>query len=121
MSEALFTAGCLPSTGVTRLHRYYAPLRHPLVFGPLPGVTSYRAYLAPAISRRDEEGFSSFLVHPCQHAVGFTPPKRESASVRLRSPLLSSPDFWRLDPRFLKFSRPLLRSLALRPADSQSP
>jgi len=93
MSEASFTVGRLPSSGITRLHRYYAPLRHPLTFDPLPGVTGYRIYLAPAISHWDEEGFSSFLVHPCQHAVGFTPPKGCSASVRLRYTLLSSPDF----------------------------
>jgi hypothetical protein len=75
------------------LSAHYAPLRHPLTFDPLPGVTGYRIYLAPAISHWDEEGFSSFLVHPCQHAVGFTPPKGCSASVRLRYTLLSSPDF----------------------------
>ena len=41
MSEALFTAGRLPSTGITRLHRYFAPLRHPLVSNRLPGVAGY--------------------------------------------------------------------------------
>ena len=29
------------------------PSRHPLVFGRLPGVAGYTAYLAPAISRRE--------------------------------------------------------------------
>ena len=48
-------AGPLGSADITPLHRYYGPSRHPLVFGRLPGVAGYTAYLAPAISRRDEE------------------------------------------------------------------
>ena len=34
-SKSLQTAGPLPSTGVTRLHRYYQPLRHPLACQPI--------------------------------------------------------------------------------------
>src|SRR2546421_6707177 len=52
-------AGPLCSANITPLHRYYGPSRHPLVFGRLPGFAGYTAYLAPTISRRDEEGFSS--------------------------------------------------------------
>ena len=59
MLETLQMAGPLGSTGITPLRRYYGPSRHPLVFGRLPGVAGYTAYLAPAISHRDEEGFSS--------------------------------------------------------------
>jgi hypothetical protein len=62
----------------TRLHRYYGPIRHPLAFGPLPGLAGYRAYLAPAISRRGEEGFSSCWACPCHRAVASTPPKWNS-------------------------------------------
>jgi hypothetical protein len=36
---------------------------------PLSRVAGYTAYLAPPISRRDEEGFSSCLARPCHHAV----------------------------------------------------
>src|SRR5215813_3773364 len=36
-SETLQTAGPLCSTVVTPLHRYYEPVRHPLVFGRFPG------------------------------------------------------------------------------------
>jgi len=54
-------AGPLGSTDITPLRRYYGPGRHLLVFGRLPGVAGYTAYLAPAISPRDEEGFSSCL------------------------------------------------------------
>jgi hypothetical protein len=56
---------------------------HPLAFGPLPGVTGYRAYLAPAISRRGEEGFSSCLACPCHRAVASTPPKWISRVVQI--------------------------------------
>jgi len=73
--EQLQTAGPLRSTGITRLHRYCGPIRHPLAFSPLPGFASYRAYLAAAISRRGEEGFSSCLACPCHRAVASTPPK----------------------------------------------
>src|ERR1035437_9008258 len=73
--EPLQTAGPLCSTGITRLHRYCGPIRHPLAFGPFPGVAGYKAYLPPAISRRGEEGFSSCLACPCHRAAAFTPPK----------------------------------------------
>src|SRR6201987_3140000 len=73
--EALQMAGPLRSADITPLHRYYGPGRHPLVFGRLPGVAGYTAYLAPAISRRDEEGFSSCSACPCHRAVASTPPR----------------------------------------------
>src|SRR5450755_3730004 len=64
MLETLQMAGPLRSADITPLHRYYGPSRHPLVFGRLPGFAGYTAYLAPTISRRDEEGFSSCLACP---------------------------------------------------------
>src|SRR5208282_5701877 len=74
-SETLQTAGPLRSTAITPLRRYCGPIRHPLVFDRLPGVSGYTVYLTPAISRRDEEGFSSCSAHPCHHAVVTTPPE----------------------------------------------
>src|SRR5204863_2459453 len=68
-------AGPLRSADITPLPRYSGPSRHPLVFGRLPGVAGYTAYLAPAISRRGEEGFSSCSACPCHRAVASTPPK----------------------------------------------
>jgi hypothetical protein len=47
-------AGPLRSTDITPLPRYCGPIRHPLAFSRFPGGTGYTAYLAPAISRRDE-------------------------------------------------------------------
>src|SRR6516164_4895943 len=49
MLETLQMAGPLGSTDITPLRRYCGPSRHPLVFGRLPGVAGYTAYLAPAI------------------------------------------------------------------------
>src|SRR5215469_10527754 len=70
--EVLQMAGPLRSADITPPHRYYGPGRHPLVFGRLPGGAGYTAYLAPAISRRDEEGFSSCSACPCHRAVAST-------------------------------------------------
>src|SRR5476651_2671338 len=75
MLETSQMAGPLGSADIAPLHRYYVPSRHPLVFGRLPGLAGYTAYLAPAISRRDEESFSSCLACPCHRAVASTPPR----------------------------------------------
>ena len=69
LPEELQTAGPLGSTGITPLRSYFGPVRRPLAFSRFPGVTGYTAYLAPSISRRDEEGLSSCLARPCHHAV----------------------------------------------------
>ncbi len=46
--KELPSAGPLCSNGVTRLHRYYGPIRHPLSTSPLPGVAGYRLRLLRA-------------------------------------------------------------------------
>jgi hypothetical protein len=92
-------AGPLRSTDITPLPRYSGPSRHPLVFGRLPGVAGYTAYLAPAISRRDEEGFSSCSACPCHRAVASTPPRCTAVSVSVRLLMLPSPFGGRLGPR----------------------
>src|SRR5262245_25206610 len=112
------SAGPLRSTDVTPLRRYYQPLRHPLAFGRLPGVTGYTAYLAPPLSRRDEEGFSSCSTCPGHRAVAPTPPERPAASAELRRSVLPSPYGCGLGLRGFALSGPPLRSLALRPGDS---
>jgi len=73
-------AGPLRSADVAPFHRYCGPSRHPLVFGRFPGFAGYTAYLAPAISHRDEEGFSSF-----QHVFATVlslPPRQGEQSYR---------------------------------------
>src|SRR5713101_4147693 len=83
--------GLLRSAGITPLHRYYEPVLHPLAFHPLPRGTGYRAYLAPPLSRRDEEGFSSCSACPGHRAVAPTPPECPAASATLRRVLRPSP------------------------------
>jgi hypothetical protein len=109
----------LRSTDVTPLHRYYQPLRHPLAFDPLPGVAGYKVYLAPDISAWGEEGFSSCLACPCRRAVATTPPESPAATASMRQTLLPSPYGCRLGLRGFAFSGPPMRSLPLRPGDSQ--
>ena len=121
LTETLPTAGRLCSADITPLHRYYAPFRHPLAVGRFPGVAGYTAYLAPAISGRDEEGFSSCLAHPCHHAVGFTPPEEPIAPVRFRSVLRPSPIYCGLGLRGQTFRDHVFRSLSLRPDDLPPP
>jgi hypothetical protein len=75
-------------------------------------------FAAPPISRRDEEGFSSCLAHPCHRAAANTPPECLTASVKLRRSMLPSPFRCGLGPWSFRFSRPPMRSLALRPDDS---
>src|SRR5216110_2117446 len=55
--------------GVAPLHRYYGPVRHPLAVGRFPGATGYTTDLAPLISQRDEEGFSSCPMRLSHRAV----------------------------------------------------
>jgi hypothetical protein len=83
LSEEAQTAGPLCSTDIAPCHRSYGPLRNPLLFGRLPGVAGYTAYLAPPFSRREEEGFSSCLARPGHRAAANTPPE---SSNRLSQP-----------------------------------
>ena len=56
-----------------------------------PVLAGYTIYLAPPISRWDEDGFSSCSACPCHRATPTTPPKRHTASVSLRHAMLPSP------------------------------
>ncbi len=55
-----------------------------------PVEAGYTAYLAPTISRWDEDGFSSCLAHPCHRAAPTTPPEWAAVSVRIRRSMLPS-------------------------------
>jgi len=119
--RGMSTAGCLCSTDVTPLRSYYSPFRHPPVFDPLPGFAGYKTYLAPMVSHRDGEGFSSCSACPCHRAVAITPLEWYAVSVRFRRTLLPSHYGQVLDLQNYEFSRLPLRSLSLRPGDSQPP
>src|SRR5450755_1230367 len=60
----------LPSTGVTRLQRYYEPLRHPKA--PGLSLAGFRLAVAPATPW----GFPCCVRFPCVHAVATTPAQR---------------------------------------------
>src|SRR6202023_918591 len=71
--EKLQTEGPLCSADIALLHHSYGPIRHPLAVDRFPGRAGYTIYLAPVISPRGEEGFSSCLACPCHRAVASTP------------------------------------------------
>jgi len=63
----------LPFTGVTRVHRYYEPLRHPM--RPGPSLTSCQLIQA-AITAGASRVASGLL---CLHAVAITPVRSDAA------------------------------------------
>src|SRR6266851_437318 len=66
----------LPSTGITRLRRYYEPLRHPKAPGlSLAGVRLVSSLTTPW-------GFPCFVRFPCVHAAATTPAQRLGVLLR---------------------------------------
>src|SRR4249919_829185 len=104
----------LPSAGVTRLPRYYGPLRHPT----RPGLSLASCQLIPTAITAGASRVASGLL--CVHAVAITPagsmePVRSSLSIvggLPREKVGSAPA--------TVFSGPAQRSLTLRPARSRS-
>jgi hypothetical protein len=111
-------ARLLGSTGITPLRRYYEPRRRRFVFGRFPGSSGYTTYLAPPISRRDEDGFSSCSACPCHRAAPNHPAGVARRLVSSRHVMLPSPRSSGLGLRNHILSRPPLGSRALRPGDS---
>src|ERR1039457_5087054 len=116
-----FVASCvrlelrpLPSTGVTRLPRYFEPLRHPI----RPGLSLASCQLIlTAITAGGSRVASGLL---CVHAIAITPVGpmelvRSSLSIVSGLPC----EKVRSAPAIV-FSRPAQRSLMLRPARSPS-
>src|SRR5260370_29318593 len=109
----------LPSAGVTRLHRYYEPLRHPTAPGPsLAGVR--------LIFLTTPWGLPCCVRFPCVHAVATTPARRLGASSarfpsRVSLPRYGSP----VGPRiglfeaYSAFTRVTACTLALSPYFAQ--
>src|SRR6185436_9559441 len=118
LSEELRTVGSLCSTGITPLHRYDGPLRHPLVFGRFPGGPVIRP---PLLHRfRDGTRRASPVAQRGLVPMLSLPPRRSdspcqpgcdgSCCLRLHS--------GRLGLRGSSLSGPPVRSLTLRPGDS---
>jgi hypothetical protein len=75
----------LPSTSVTRLQRYYEPLRHPRA--PGLSLTGFRLAFALATSW----GFPCCVRFPCVHAVATTPAQRLGVSLLIHPSRISLP------------------------------
>src|ERR1700676_2877310 len=104
----------LPSTGITRLQRYYEPLRHPKP--PSLSLTGFRL----VVDSTTLWGFPCFVRFPCVHAAATTPAQRLNVSLRSFHPDVSVfPDRVAGSTCALSFSRIARRSLALRPAHSR--
>ena len=117
-----FVASCvsfqlrpLPSTGITRLRRYYEPLRHPK--RPGLSLTSCQLILTAITA-----GASRVASGPlCLHAVANTPAGPMESVRSLLFPSTSAfPEFRAGRLLHYRFSRPAQRSLTLRPARSPS-
>jgi hypothetical protein len=105
--------GPLPSTGVTRLHQYYEPLRHPAE--PGLALTSLQLVSMATVRR----GFPCCIGLPSVRAVATTPAEDLGARfARFPSPV-SLPPVRAESASASRFSRPAQRSLTLRPAHSQ--
>ena len=104
----------LPSTGVTRLHQYYEPLRHP----SQPSLSLTSCQLIPtAITAGTSRVASDPL---CLHAVAITPAGSMEA-VRSYPPIdIGLPRHSGGSAPALTVSRPAQRSLTLRPVRSPS-
>jgi hypothetical protein len=105
----------LPSAGVTRLHRYYEPLRHPSA--PGPSLTGVRL-----IFLTTPWGLPCCVRFPCVHAVATTPARRLGASSARFPSRVSLPRYGsRVGPRidlfevYSAFTRVTACTLALSP------
>src|SRR5260370_1598291 len=74
----------LPSTGITRLQRYYEPLRHPKA--PGLSLAGFQLVVAPTTPW----GFPCCVRFPCVHAVATTPPQRLGVLLRSLHPAVSA-------------------------------
>ena len=84
----------------------YGPIRHPHASVPLPGVVGYRNGLAPSISPRGVEGFSSCFTCPYHRATVGHPAGVDSRISQIRQPMLPSPKQRELDLQISSISGP---------------
>jgi hypothetical protein len=102
-------------TGITQLHRYYEPLRHPIAAGP--SLTGVRLILP--ITRRGFPCCVRLPRFPCVHAVATTPARRLGSPLFYHPAVSTFPDRVVGSARASSFSRLPQRSLTLRPAHSR--
>jgi hypothetical protein len=104
----------LPSTGVTRLPRYYEPVRHPT----RPGLSLAGVRLA--VTHRHRWGFPCCVFLLCLRAAAITPVGPLGASIVHFPSDFGLPHHYGVSAPTLVFSRPAQRSLTLRPTNSRS-
>ena len=103
----------LPSTGITRLHRYYESLRHPKAPGlSLAGVRLLNRLSTP-------RGFPCCVRFPGVHAAATTPAQRLGFHLLVSPAVSTFPARVIGSVRASTFSRLARRSLALRHAHSR--
>ena len=100
----------LPSTGITRLQRYYEPLRHPKA--PGLSLAGFQLVVTPTTPW----GLPCCVRFPCVHAVATTPAQRLGGWFRGSPAVSAFPERVVGSACALSFSRLARRSLTLRPA-----
>jgi hypothetical protein len=116
--EQLQTAGLLRSTEVTPLLRYYEPVRDPLVFHRFPGVSGYTAFCSADFAT-GRGGLLQLLSVSLPSCCRFHPARVARRVSQLATIHAAFALQRRARPLGLLISGPLLRSLSLRPDDSQ--
>ena len=106
--------GPLPSTGITRLRRYYEPLRRPAAPGLSLAGRRLAATLAAAL-----RGFPCCSGLPSVRAIATTPAERPGACFAHFPSPVSLPPVRAESASASRFSRPAQRSLTLWPAPSR--
>jgi hypothetical protein len=104
----------LPSTGVTRLQRYYKPLRHTTRAGP--SLAGFRL----AVTRRPRWGFPCSVSPLCLRAIATTPAGPLGGCFGRCPSDIGLPRYSGGSAPTSPVSRPAQRSLALRPTNSRS-
>jgi len=113
LSLALVGSGLLPSTGVTQLHRYYEPIRHP----PSPALVLTDSRLARKSLPCHGSGLPLLHIFHLPCVPPSLPRWNHKLRISLASPATSA--FLVIMANrlpHLLFSEPAQRSLALRPA-----
>src|SRR5947209_8588343 len=73
LNQTRYAARPLGSASITPPLRYYGPSRRRLAFSRFPGCAGYTRYLAPTISRWDEDGFLQLLDMPLPPCCPYHP------------------------------------------------
>ena len=103
----------LPSTGITRLHQYYGPLRHPRGARPVPHGRPVGRPRPRQGASRVARAFLVCMLPPLPRRGGWT------SSSLCRPAVSAFPGTTARSARTITFSRFARRSLALRPAHSR--